>query len=99
MLSLYRQLLALRRRSSALHGGAYRTVRAPEGMWAYTREGGGERWLIALNFRSRPRRLDLSRVSREGVLALSTGLDRDRGVVDLRALRLGGDEGLLLRIR
>ena len=99
MLALYRQLLALRRRSAALHGGSYRTVRAPDGVWAYVREGDGERWLVTLNFRSRSRRVDLSRVSREAVLALSTGLDRERGVVDLRALRLGPDEGLLLRIR
>ena len=99
MLSLYRQTLALRRRSPALHRGAYRTVRTPPGIWAYTRESEGDRWLVALNFRSRARRVDLSRVSREGVLALSTGLDRDRGVVDLRELRLGPDEGLLLRIR
>ncbi|TMD61524.1 MAG: DUF3459 domain-containing protein [Chloroflexi bacterium] len=99
ILSLYRQILALRRRSPALHAGAYRTVRAPEGVWAYMRESADERWLVALNFRSRARRLDLSRVSREGVLALSTGLDRDRGVVDLRELKLEPDEGVLVRIR
>ena len=74
-------------------------MRAPEGVWAYMRESADERWLVALNFRSRARRLDLSRVSREGVLALSTGLDRDRGVVDLRELKLEPDEGVLVRIR
>jgi alpha-glucosidase len=99
MLSLYRQLLALRRRSKALQAGTYRTIRTPEGIWAYVRESKEERWLVALNFRSRARRVDVSRVSREGVLALSTGLDRDRGVVDLRELRVGPDEGVLLRIR
>jgi alpha-glucosidase len=99
MLSLYRQVLVLRRRSPALRGGSYRTVRAPDGVWAYVRESAEDRWLVALNFRGRARRVDLSRVSREGVLALSTGLDRERGVVDLRELRLGPDEGVLLRIR
>ena len=98
-LSLYRKLIALRRKSSALRRGRYRSVRAPDGIFAYARESEDERWLVALNFRSRPRTVDLSRVSREGALALSTGLDRERGIVDLRSLRLDADEGVLLRIR
>jgi glycosidase len=48
-LTLYRRLLALRRRHPALHRGAYRTVATADGVLAYEREHADERLLVVLN--------------------------------------------------
>jgi alpha-glucosidase len=52
VLSFYRRLLALRRRSPALTHGSYRTVAATEGVLAYERADAGERLLVVLNLTS-----------------------------------------------
>ena len=54
----YRKLIALRRASAALRGGAFHNLtRRPGRGWTYLRETQGERALVALNFYGRP--LDL----------------------------------------
>jgi alpha-glucosidase len=90
MLSLYRQLIALRRGSGALVTGAKRLLEAPGEVLAYERSEGRERLLVALNFGSRPRAL------REvhGRLLLSTHLDR-AGERLSGELRLRADEGVV----
>jgi glycosidase len=50
LLHLYRALLALRKRTPALHRGAYRARRAPRGVFAFERSEGGQRAVVALNF-------------------------------------------------
>ena len=50
LLWLYRDLLALRRRTPALERGAWRELPAPEGALAWERVTGGSRALVALNF-------------------------------------------------
>ncbi|MFI5316288.1 MAG: alpha-amylase family glycosyl hydrolase [Myxococcota bacterium] len=52
LLWLYRDLLALRRRTPALERGAWRELPAPEGVLAWERLDGGSRALVALNFAS-----------------------------------------------
>jgi alpha-glucosidase len=91
MLSLYRQLIGLRRTSSVLVTGAKRLVDAPENVLAYQRTEGQERVLVALNLGSEPRNLALA----GGRILLSTHLDRDDESVH-GWLRLRGDEGVMV---
>ena len=50
MLSLYRRLIWHRKGSAPLLHGSYRSLAAPEGVFAYLREVPGESLLVALNF-------------------------------------------------
>lgn len=98
MLNLFRRLTGLRRELSALAIGSYRTVEvaAPE-VFAYLREYGAQRLLVALNFSATPQRLDLSSLGHRGLVRCSTHMDRE-GPVALEALELRADEGLLIQI-
>ena len=49
LLSLYRRLLAVRRAEPALYAGAYRSLDAPDGVFAYERSHGASRAVVALN--------------------------------------------------
>jgi glycosidase len=50
LLCLYRRLIDLRRRTPALHSGSYRSLDAPDGVFAYERRAGSSRVRVALNF-------------------------------------------------
>ncbi|HSK11286.1 MAG TPA: alpha-amylase family glycosyl hydrolase [Vicinamibacterales bacterium] len=93
MLTLYKRLLDLRRREPALAVGSYRQLPAPPDVFAYAREHGGRRLLVALNFGSRPRAIDLNG-GEPGTILLSTHGDR-QGPAGAR-VELRGDEGVLL---
>ena len=54
LLNLYRELLALRRVTPALHRGAYRTLSAPPDVLAYERCTDEDRAVVALNFSGNP---------------------------------------------
>ena len=56
-LSLYRELLALRRATPALQVGGYRSVDAAPDVFAYERAHDGNRLLVAVNFAPYPRPL------------------------------------------
>ena len=94
ILNLYRSLLALRRAEPALHAGAYRPVDAPDGVYAYERQDGDDRFLVALNFTSEDAVLP---IGEPGSIELGTGLDRT-GPFD-ESLALRPDEGVIVRIR
>ena len=94
MLNLYCSLLALRRAEPALHAGMYRSFDAPEGIYAYERWAGGDRFLVALNFTSTEIVLPLDE---PGTIELSTGLARTGPVDD--SLPLRPDEGVIVRLR
>lgn len=83
MLSLYRSLLALRRREPALHSGAYETVEVRDELLVYARTLGDRRLSVALNFSDRP--VDVGGL---GPAVLSTSRDRS-----LSATRLAPNEG------
>ena len=90
MLHLVRHLLHLRRQTPALSVGAYRSLPAPPGVYAYERFTDRERVLAVLNFSDRPRSVEAA-----GEVLLSTHLDRfgrERTPVELRPY-----EGILLR--
>ena len=94
MLSLYRSLLVLRRAEPALHAGAYRSVDAPEGTYAYERWAGDDRFLVVLNFTSEETAFS---IDEPGSIELGTGLDRAGPVGG--SLSLGPDEGVIVRLQ
>ncbi len=91
MLSLYQQLIALRRGDSALEVGSFAPLDAPPGVLAYLR---GDAFLVALNLTGTPQRL---RLPRAGTVALSTRLDRE-GEATGGTLGLRPDEGVIVRL-
>ncbi len=88
MLSLYRELLQLRRSEPALSIGDIQLVDAGRDVLAYERSEGAVRLFIALNFTSEPRSFDVP----AGDLILST-IDHGEFVGTLRA-----NEGIILRM-
>jgi alpha-glucosidase len=97
LLNLYRRLLAYRKATPALMVGRYSPVDGvPEGCYAFLRETDGQRVLVVLNLSDREQRLPVPGLERGGI-ALSTHLDRT-GPVDLYALSLRGNEGLIIEL-
>lgn len=95
VLSLYRQIIRLRRNSPALSIGSYQDVlKDSETCFAYLREAEDEQYLIALNFTNCEQRLILEG---QGKILLSTHLDRGE-TVDLSTVTLRPDEGLIIRL-
>ncbi|HXM57582.1 MAG TPA: alpha-amylase family glycosyl hydrolase [Candidatus Dormibacteraeota bacterium] len=89
-LHLCRELIRLRRRTPDLQEGAYRSVDAPDGVWAYRR---GEHTLVALNFGA-------AEAAVRGVRG-SVALSSDRRREDRPApgeLRLAPGEGAVLAL-
>jgi alpha-glucosidase len=99
LLSLYRTLLRERRASPALRRGSYRSldVEAAD-VYAYVREEGEERWLVALNFGSRPAAVTLAVDTAHATIRLSTSADRRPGAPAGARLDLGPDEGVLVAL-
>jgi alpha-glucosidase len=95
MFSFYRRLIRVRRASNALRIGAYRSLRAPRGIYAYERTTGGERVVVALNFRSAAIAVPLPDEDARVVLSTDDGRE---GPVRARSLVLGPDEGVILTI-
>ena len=90
-LHLVRDLIALRRSREDLRGGAYETVAAPDGAWAWRR---GERTAAAVNLSA----AEVEVGGLEGVVLVGTDRTRDGEAVDA-ALRLGPWEGALIELR
>ena len=59
LLAWYRALLILRRSTPALREGSYRALEVPRGVFAYLREAGDQRVVVALNFGNRRRTMRL----------------------------------------
>ena len=89
MYQLYRRLIDLRRKRPALLLGNYGSVRADGNLLIFTRERGGERLLVALNFGDEPAAASFPSGDWVGRLLVSSAGDRAgetvRGRVDLRA--------------
>ncbi len=100
MLSLYRRLIWFRRRSAALREGSYRSIGHQPGVFAFLRETGDERLLVALNFRHARVALrgGYHELPGSGTLELSTDPDREPGAVSLPSFELGPDEGVIIRL-
>ena len=87
-LHLTRDLIELRRQRADLRTGAYATLHAPDGAWAYRR---GERHAVALNLSDEPNTV----TGLAGVVLAGTDRERDgervSGALDLRPV--GGGRG------
>lgn len=107
MLSLYKQLIRLKKTSRALTSGIYQPVEV-EGhdCLAYQRvfqsDGQTEAMLIALNFGARERAFSLpetaSTRTRTGTLILSTHPRRGEETWTADRFTLGPDEGIIVRL-
>jgi alpha-glucosidase len=97
ILSLYTQLIKVRRGEPALEVGELEPIDTAGDLLTYVRREGESAFLVALNFGSEPQVMDLSDKATDGRITLSTGLDRAgesvRGVLHIRP-----DEGLLVRL-
>ena len=97
-LNFVRRLLGMRARSGTLQSGAQRAVDAAPQLFCFVREQ-DDRFLVALNFSSRQVPLDLrEHADASAVAELSTDDKRDLGSIDLQALVLEPDEGVILRL-
>lgn len=95
MLALYRSLLALRRKEPALAIGTYRVLEATREVFAFERQSGSERLVVALNFSDAPRALKGMR--QEAQLLLSTRLV-SVGEQLQDGWELRPNEGVILRV-
>ncbi len=104
LLSLYRRLIHLRKASPALTVGRYQEIEGgPPDCVIYLREGStpdgqSECMLIAVNFSGETQRFGLSTVKRTGVIFLSTDPASSDSRFDPLAVRLGPEEGILVRL-
>jgi alpha-glucosidase len=89
-LSLVRDLIGLRRREPELREGSYRSLPAPEGVWAWLR---GDRTLVALNMSDEPASLP----GLDGRIEIGTERARDETAF-AGSLDLGPWEGLVARL-
>jgi alpha-glucosidase len=94
LLSLYRRMNWLRKSSPALRRGSYRTLPAPRGVFAFTREADGERILVALNFTKAAQRISLG--SGDAKVAVSTDHARDGTAIGLAGVEIRPNEGVVV---
>ena len=94
MLELYRRLLALRRRHTALHEGVWVPVTVEGDVLAYARTHGNERMLVVLNFGNAAAPLPAGVAADAAQLHLSTDPAR-QGAIGPGTL-LMANEGLIL---
>ncbi len=87
ILTFTRDLIALRRRTTELVEGAYRSLASPDGVWAWVR---GNDTTVAVNLSDAPATVDL-----EGMVAIATRRERDGSRVDGR-LALEPWEGVIV---
>jgi alpha-glucosidase len=98
MFGLYRQLIWYRKGSAALRGDYRSLPGTPGGCYAYLRTAGDERLLVALNFTGQPLDYEVDGPD-TGRLELATDPARALGdPVGLHPLRLGPDEGVVVRL-
>jgi alpha-glucosidase len=97
-LAMNRRLIALRRSTDALHGGRYRSLDAPDGVFAYERTGSDDRFLVALNFTSEAATWTLPEDAAPATLHTTTRMDRNDTTVDGETVDLRPDEGVVVRV-
>ena len=93
ILNLYRNLIDLRRKTSALHAGEIANVRATGNVLAYERYAGSERFAVTLNLGSEAQQV----AHPPGKILLSTNLNRASDETS-PSLVLGPSEGVLSRL-
>jgi|SRR5579884_3499946 len=97
MLSLYRRILRLRRKSEALRHGDYRGIDGvPESIYAYQRQSGRERILVVLNFSDRTEEVSIPGTG-NGAVLVGTHAGRERQI-DARHLTVRPNEGFVVAL-
>ncbi len=97
MLSLYRQLLQLRRAEPALHTGDYTPVPAHDPIIAYIRSAGETRLIVVLNFGNEPAAFTPERMELKGTIILQTR-NGQKGEKINGSIQLHGNEGVIIRL-
>lgn len=98
MLTLFRELVALRRSSPALSVGNYRDIPSNvQDIFSFMREHDGERMLVVLNLSHEPRLFSMAWGGGPAEIALST-LPGRAGPADPSKLTLAPNEGVILRL-
>ena len=94
-LSFFRRLIWFRKQATALRQGGYRPIDGPADTFVFHRESDDQRLLVALNFASEPRVVDVRdiRVKR---LEISTDGERVAGPLEAGHLKLGPVEGVIV---
>ena len=98
MLSLYRQLLRLRRAHPALSVGSYEPIAASGDLLAYMRRMNRECFLVALNLGEEPYALSLKALGLSGRTVLSTYLDREEAEANEEPVSLRPNEGVIVEL-
>jgi alpha-glucosidase len=94
-LSLYRALIALRRKLPQLVTGAYEPIAAQGDLLLYRRKGGGDAVTVALNLGAEPVSVTSSSIGFGSKILLSTFFDRESELID-GVLDLRGNEGVII---
>ncbi len=89
MLHLTRDLIALRRQEPELHAGDYRSLAAPDGVWAW---GRGDRFVVVANLSDRDAVVDVP----SGTVRLATVRTRE-GELVAGTVTVGGWEALVVQ--
>jgi alpha-glucosidase len=99
ILALHRRLVALRRGEPALEVGRFGTITAERDVLVYYRRGreGESRFLVALNFTSRPRTIRCPGEYCRGTIAISTHRQSE-GREITGDIQLAPDEALVMRL-
>ena len=97
MLTLYHQLIDLRRGDPALEVGSFELVTAKRDLLVYIRRAGKRAFLIALNFGQEPTSIDVLDKAKSAQIALSTHFDRV-GEYVRAGCKLRGGEGLVFHL-
>jgi alpha-glucosidase len=97
MLTLYRRLIALRRREAALAVGGWSALTAEPPVLAYGRFDGDRRFVVALNLGTAPATVALRDGAAAGEVVLATSLDREGERVS-REVALRANEGVIVRL-
>lgn len=97
MLMLYKRLINLRKSEPAFTMGDFVAVFSDNRIIAYLRQFRNTRFLVILNLSHRPCYY-MSKEDIQGTVELSTAIDDEGKAVD-RVIPIGGDEGMVIRLR
>jgi alpha-glucosidase len=95
LLSLYRELIAVRRRSDCLSTGHFRLISANQNVFIYERFSDEQQIMIALNFGLLEESVSIDQVGEQFNVLLSTHLDRSGSTT---SLRLRANEGIIFLV-
>jgi alpha-glucosidase len=97
LLTLYHELIAIRRCEPALTVGSYAPLHSPDELLAYLRRDAGRQFAVILNFGASDHVFEYSAGLGPGTIALSTHLDRSGEAATGRVM-LRAHEGVLIRL-